>query len=84
MDETNEFLVEEMKNVVKNQIRQNEPPETKQTYDRLLEEGFPEEEVIRMLAAVVTAEIYDVMKSEKPFNQERFIRRLQNLPDESV
>jgi len=84
MDETNEFLGEEMKNVVKNQIRQNEPPETKQTYDRLLKEGFPEEEVIRMLAKVVTAEIYDVMKSEKPFNQERFIRRLQNLPDESV
>lgn len=84
MDESNAFLGEEMKNVVKNQIRQNEPPETKQTYDRLIKEGFPEEEVIRMLATVVTAEIYDVMKSEKPFNQERFIRRLQNLPDEPV
>ena len=81
MAESNAFLREEMKKVVKNQIRQNEPPETKQTYDRLIEEGFPEEEVFRMLATVVTVEIYDVMKSEKPFNQERFIRRLQSLPE---
>ena len=80
MDETNPQLGEEMKNVVMNQIRQNDPPETKQTYDRLINEGFPEDKAIRQLALVVAAEIYDVMKSKKPFNQERYIERLKNLP----
>jgi len=71
-----------MNNVVRNQIRQNDPPETKQTYDRLIKEGFPKEEVMRQLALVVAAEIYDVMKNKEPFNQERYIKRLNNLPEE--
>ncbi len=69
MDETNPLLGEEMKKVVRNQIRQNDPPETKQTYERLIREGFPIDEVMRQLAAVVT------------FNQERYIKRLNNLPN---
>ena len=36
MEETNPLLGEEMKKVVRNQIKQNDPPETKQTYDRLI------------------------------------------------
>jgi hypothetical protein len=81
MDETNPTLREEMKKVVRNQIRQNDPPETKQTYDRLIREGFPIDEVMRQLAEVVMAEIYDVTKNKEPFNQERYIRRLNNLPN---
>ena len=80
MDETNFQLDEGMQNVVKNQIRQNDPPETKQTFDRLIIEGFSEDEAMRQLGQVVAAEIYDVMKSNKPFNQERYIERLKNLP----
>ena len=82
MDETNPLLGEEMNKVVRNQIKQNDPPETKQTYDRLIKEGFPKEEVMRQLALVVAAEIYDVMKNKEPFNEERYIIRLNNLPEE--
>jgi len=82
MDETNPLLGEEMKKVVRNQIKQNDPPETKQTYDRLIKEGFPKDEVMRQLAVVVAAEIYDIMKNEEPFNQERYIKRLNDLPQE--
>ena len=83
MDETNPLLGEEMKKVVRNQIRQNDPPETKQTYDRLIKKGFPKDEVMRQLAVVVAAEIYDVMKNKEPFNQERYIKRLNDLPMET-
>ena len=82
MDETNPLLGEEMKKVVRNQIKKNDPHETKQTYDRLIKEGFPKEEVMRQLAVVVAAEIYDIMKNEEPFNQERYIKRLNDLPQE--
>jgi len=79
MDETNPLIGEEMKMVVRNQIRQNDPPETKQTYDRLIKEGFPKDEVMRQLAVVVAAEIYDVTKNKEPFNQERYIKRLNEI-----
>ena len=79
MDEPNPLLGEEMKKVVRNQIRENDPPETKQTYDRLIKVGFPKDEVMRQLAVVVAAEIYDVMKNKEPFNQERYIKRLNDL-----
>jgi uncharacterized protein with ATP-grasp and redox domains len=82
MDETNPLLGEEMKKVVRNQIKKNDPPETKQTYDRLIKEGFPKDEVMRQLAVVVAAEIYDIMKNEEPFNQERYLKRLNDLPQE--
>ena len=82
MDETNPLLGEEMKKVVRNQIRQNDPPETKHTYERLIKEGFPKDEVMRQLAVVVAAEIYDVTKNKEPFNQERYIKRLNDLPKE--
>lgn len=82
MYETNPLLGEEMKKVVRNQIRQNDPPETKQAYDRLIKLGFPIDEVMRQLAVVLAAEIYDVTKSKEPFNQERFIKRLNDLPKE--
>jgi hypothetical protein len=82
MDETDPLFGEEMKKLVRNQIRLNDPPETKQTYDRMIKEGFPKEEVMRQLAVVAAAEIYDVIKSKEPFNQERYIKRLNDLPDE--
>ena len=82
MEETNPLLGEQMKEVVKNQLRMNEPPETKQTYDRLIKEGFPKDEVMRQLAVVVAAEMFDVMKNKETFNQERYIKRLNDLPKE--
>jgi len=82
MDETNPALGEEFREVVRSQIRQNDPPETKITFERLLNEGFSEDEVIRQLAVVVAAEVFDIMKSEKPFDHERFVKRLNDLPNE--
>jgi len=82
MDETNPALGEEFKEVVRSQIRQNDPPETKITFERLLNEGFSEDEVIRQLAVVVAAEVFDVMKSETPFDHDRFVKRLNDLPNE--
>lgn len=82
MEETNSLLGEEMKKVVRNQIKQNNPPETKQAYDRLIKDGYPKDEVIRQLAVVVASEIFDVMKNKEPYNQERYIKRLNDLPKE--
>lgn len=84
MEEKSPALGEELKETIRTQIRQNDPPETKKTYERLLGEGYSEHEVIRMLAVVVATEIFDIMKEEKPFDHERFVERLNDLPNEPV
>ena len=81
MDESNYSLDEELKNIVRKQIRKYDPPETKQTYHRLIKEGLPEDEVMRQIVYVFSAELYNALDSEEePFNQERFIIRLKQLP----
>lgn len=81
MEETNPFLGEQIIEVVRDQMRANEPPETKQTYERLIQEGHSEENVMKMLACAVTAEIWYVMNEKKPFNHARYVKMLDALPE---
>jgi hypothetical protein len=66
-----------------NQLTNNDPPETRATYERLKQKGIDEAETRRLLACVIAAEIYDVMKSKSAFNLARFTKRLSGLPDTS-
>ncbi len=67
--------------VVENQLRDNNPPETRQTLDRLMKEGHSKEEAKSLIASAVAAEIYYVMKNQEPFNQKRFVEALNKLPE---
>jgi hypothetical protein len=67
--------------VVENQLRADNPPETKKTFERLLKEGINEKEAKRLIACVVAAEIFDVLKEQQPYNHERFVKALNQLPE---
>jgi hypothetical protein len=67
--------------VLDNQLKDNDPPETRKTYERLKQEGIEEEETRRLLACVIAAEIFDVVKNNDEFNLARFTQRLSTLPD---
>ena len=66
--------------VIDNQLAANDPPETRQTFDRLLSAGHSEKEAKKLIGCVVMAEIFDVLKKGEPFNLERFIQALNALP----
>ena len=66
--------------VVENQLQADDPPETRQTLERLLSEGFSEEEARELIGCVVSSEIFDILKKQEPFNPERFARALHKLP----
>lgn len=66
--------------VVETQIETNDPPETKQTFERLISEGFSEKVAMELLGTVVIAEVFGVMKDGKPFNLERYVAALNKLP----
>ena len=66
--------------VVENQLRNNDPPQTKQTLERLIKTGHSEKEAKRLIACVVSAEIFDVLKKNQPFDLDRFVKGLNKLP----
>ena len=66
--------------VVENQLRDGSPPETKTTLDRLQSSGLPRSEAVRLIACVVSAEIFEVLKHKEPFNEKRFVTNLNKLP----
>ena len=66
--------------ILDNQLRENNPPETKETYERLLAEGHSVAQARELIASVLGSEIYEVLKQRKPFNGERFVAALQQLP----
>ena len=78
---SNEYLKGAIMEVVENQINSLDPPETKETYDRLLEMGHSDVKAKELIGVVVSSEIFDIMKKKEPFNKERFIKALNNLPD---
>jgi len=48
--------------LVDNQLRADDPPETRLTLDRLVREGHSDGEAKRLIAVVVAVEIYETLK----------------------
>lgn len=67
--------------VIENQIRDNDPPETRKTFERLLGTGHSGAEAKRLIACVLAAELFDVMKSDKPYDNARYVSKLERLPE---
>jgi len=68
--------------IVDNQLKANDPPETRQTLDRLIAQGILREDAKIYIAQAVCVEVFNVMKHNKPSDQARYIRNLQRLPKE--
>jgi hypothetical protein len=66
--------------VINNQIRDNEPPETKQALVRLCGSGFSEEEALKLIGYVVASEVFTVLKENRQYDKEKYIEALNNLP----
>jgi hypothetical protein len=66
--------------VVENQLVDNNPPETKQTLERLIKTGESRENAIRYIASALSVEIFGALKHQEPYNNERYIKNLKALP----
>lgn len=65
--------------VVDNQLRDGNPPETRQTLDRLVQAGYSRRQAKEMIGSVVAAEIWHVMHENQPFDNQRFVDGLNQL-----
>ncbi len=67
--------------VIENQIRDSDPPITKETYSRLEHEGHSHDEIMKLIGCAMITEISEIMNSGQTFDQERYTNNLNNLPD---
>ena len=58
--------------VVENQIRNSDPPETRQALARLLAAGYSRKQAIEMIGSALVEEIWAILHDHKPFDRVRF------------
>ncbi|MBK9714909.1 MAG: hypothetical protein IPO81_26980 [Kouleothrix sp.] len=83
---TNPRLAAAILEIVDTQLRDGAPPESRQTFDRLVDAGYSPEGARQLLAHVVVSEIFTVMARGEVYDEARFIaalHRLPALPDEA-
>ena len=66
---------------VENQIRDNNPPEVKQALKRLISLGESRENAIRHIASAFSIEIYEAIKFLTPYDEARYVKNLNALPE---
>jgi len=81
-EEYNPYLRATFLEIVENQIRDNDPPEARETFERLVSEGISEDDAKIYIAQAVCVEVWDTLKNRKPFDPERYVKNLKRLPKE--
>ena len=64
---------------VENQIAANEPPETAKTLERLLSQGKTRHEAVHEIGIVLAEEMFGIMKFNRSFDEQRYVRKLRGL-----
>jgi len=82
LEKYNPYLQAAIFEVVDNQMAAGDPPETKETFERLLGEGFSEEDAKKPIGQAICTEIYRIGKYKEVFDRQRYLRNLRNLPRE--
>jgi hypothetical protein len=76
----NQQLKKVILEVIDTQIKDNNPPETKKTLIRLQENGYPEEEAIKLIGYVVASEVFAVFREDRRYDENSYIAALKALP----
>ncbi len=77
-------LTEVILAVVDQQRRDNSPPETRRTYERLVARGYAPEDARHLIRNVVAQEIFAVMQRGEAYNEQRYIQALRRLPESVI
>lgn len=67
--------------IVDNQLKMGDPPETRATLERLIASGSSRREARRLIACVVATEFYEIIKEKREFDSKQFVERLNRLPE---
>ena len=79
MSEYNPRLKRLVLEVVDNQVRDNNPPETKATLERLMKSGHSRKEAREMIGAAIATQIWEIMVQEAEFDEAKYSAELRKL-----
>lgn len=65
--------------VVNKQIQGNDPPETRQTLERLMAAGYARQEAIEMIGSALVEIIWELLQDRKDFDVKRYRALLDEL-----
>lgn len=74
-----EKILEVATQAIENQLRDSDPVDTKQTLEKLIDRGVPENEAKTMITILFMEEMFQVFKNKNEFNIERYIQKLKEL-----
>lgn len=75
----NPYLKAAILEVVENQIRDDNPPETRQMLERLMAAGYSRQEATKMIGSAVVEEIWAILHDNKEFDPVRYRAELDKL-----
>lgn len=78
-DGVNPILHVTIHQTVENQLAAKDPPVVHETLERLMRSGLSRHEAIHAIGSVLSEEIWEILSQERPFDEERYERGLQQL-----
>jgi len=82
-DGVNPFVHIYIHTVVENQLAENDPPQTAETLEALLQAGTSRHDAIHAIGRAVSDEIFGILKEKRPFDEEAYLEALQDLVREA-
>lgn len=79
-DKHESTILDAIMRVVDAQIQDNDPPQTRQTLERLVKSGLSEKEAKKLIRGVAAIEICNIMEKKEPFQYKRYAEALARLP----
>jgi hypothetical protein len=65
---------------IENQMREDNPRETKATFHRLLDAGYSRKETMKLLARVLLVELNDMVRDNRLYEEASYVKKLKALP----
>lgn len=66
---------------VERQLETGDPPEVRPTLERLMGLGFDRELAVQLISLALLSEYYDIVRLGMSFDRNRYIMRMEALPD---
>jgi len=69
-----------MLDTVLNQIDRSDPPQARETYDRLIDGGASNSQALQLMAAALRVEMSRMLTESTPFDSARYAELLKKIP----
>ncbi len=78
-DGVNPFVHVAIHQTAENQIANHDPPETAETLEALMQAGYTRHEAIHAIGRIVSDEIFEILRDERPFDEAGYVQALREL-----